>query len=548
MTDITSRRDTTDADNKKSAEEIAKSTSKRKSSPSESPSKLQTIGQNPTLRGGFVGLEVVHISSGRIRVQAKPETSVDLLNKLAKTLDAQSEFTSVTVNKPARSLVVKFDERQISAGVVLGILKKLGIPDMSSVRHKMPEDPFATWKSADFWREQGIDLIPLLLGLAVTGRLGINGFAAIPVYLITAEAARKVISYLQPQVSAFLTSSDSVQNPTQNSVGVERSESKSKSISTSQQASQGANQQNPLSSLTSQIKNRIKAQVKSHLLQQEASKHQLISKHPAKPQGSASVGKQEKTEYQTEYQQSSSTLSVEHQPKLSTKTLATQQVTTQQIATQQVTVTEIRAKQPTATEIGKLSVISSRTDSHGTGTVKYSIIHSIPGRVRFHVPKIGSDRVYARNLETLLKADSHVISVRINPDAASVAIAYQTNTQNNSKHNSQLNTSYWVNLLNQAVSQQSLEPQARSGTQPTTSSPVTESSTSENLANSQVSDQSAPKLLISGIMNGNSQLAAPNPGVNNRANYYDNTSRLWTDFKSPALSYSLDFMANFPLD
>lgn len=45
----------------------------------------------------------------------------------------------------------------------------------------------------DFWKEQGLDFIPLATGLAVTGGLGISGLAAIPVYMIAAEATRQAI-------------------------------------------------------------------------------------------------------------------------------------------------------------------------------------------------------------------------------------------------------------------------------------------------------------------------------------------------------------------
>jgi hypothetical protein len=68
--------------------------------------------------------------------------------------------------------------------------------------------------------------------------------------------------------------------------------------------------------------------------------------------------------------------------------------------------------------------------------VDYSIVHAIPGRIRFHVPQIASDRQYVQRLENLLKADPVVTSERINREAASVAITYKTATLENSKERS----------------------------------------------------------------------------------------------------------------
>ncbi|MBD2301666.1 HMA2 domain-containing protein [Nostoc sp. FACHB-190] len=58
--------------------------------------------------------------------------------------------------------------------------------------------------------------------------------------------------------------------------------------------------------------------------------------------------------------------------------------------------------------------------------VAYNIVHAIPGRIRFHIPQISRDRHYVQRLENLLKADPVVTSERINKDAASLVITYNT--------------------------------------------------------------------------------------------------------------------------
>jgi hypothetical protein len=70
--------------------------------------------------------------------------------------------------------------------------------------------------------------------------------------------------------------------------------------------------------------------------------------------------------------------------------------------------------------------------------INYSVVHSIPGRIRFNVPRIAQDRAYARTLERLLKTEPHVTNVRLNCDAASVAIAFEP---------SSLTESHWFALL-----------------------------------------------------------------------------------------------------
>jgi hypothetical protein len=54
----------------------------------------------------------------------------------------------------------------------------------------------------------------------------------------------------------------------------------------------------------------------------------------------------------------------------------------------------------------------------------YMIMHSVPGRLRLRIPRLGSDPLYAKRLEKLLTADKHVNHVRMNRAAASLVIQY----------------------------------------------------------------------------------------------------------------------------
>lgn len=54
-----------------------------------------------------------------------------------------------------------------------------------------------------------------------------------------------------------------------------------------------------------------------------------------------------------------------------------------------------------------------------------SLIHAIPGRARFRVPRLSFDPKYADDLQTLIESDVRVTQVRVNRAAASIAITYK---------------------------------------------------------------------------------------------------------------------------
>lgn len=82
-------------------------------------------------------------------------------------------------------------------------------------------------------------------------------------------------------------------------------------------------------------------------------------------------------------------------------------------------------KQPAA--VGVATQANYAVDGHQTPNTlgDYAIAHSVPGRIRLRVPRLASDRVFARRLETLLKASDRITHVRLNCAAASVAIHYE---------------------------------------------------------------------------------------------------------------------------
>jgi Cu2+-exporting ATPase len=60
-----------------------------------------------------------------------------------------------------------------------------------------------------------------------------------------------------------------------------------------------------------------------------------------------------------------------------------------------------------------------------TAKINYSVVHTIPGRVRFRIPLLNINPDYAQRLQDLPKSDSRIIQVHINQLVASVVITYK---------------------------------------------------------------------------------------------------------------------------
>lgn len=349
------------------------------------------LGQSSELQISATGMQVVHATNGRIRIKATDGSLSYNIKAIAKHLKQYKGVKEVSTNEQTLSMVVTFDENKLPLPKMLAILQQLNI---QTAQNAPLADPFAPWKSLDFWKEQTVSFIPLITGLAVTGGLGISGLRSIPLYMITAEATRLVIDYLEP----YMTGRDAV--------------------------------------------------------------------------------------------------------KESAKTV----VTTEEC-------------QPVAAgdKITKTTIKSSEVD--------YNVVHEIPGRIRFHIPQIASDRAYAKRLEKLLKTDALVIQVRMNCDAASLAISYKK---------SKVAVSHWVSLMESALQ--------TNPTPPITKVPAQTPVAIEEL--NKTSTTLEPETV--------SRLTTPSEPTAT-TNLFDtqgqtlNISSLWAEMKPSALSYSLNFIANLPL-
>jgi Cu2+-exporting ATPase len=101
---------------------------------------------------------------------------------------------------------------------------------------------------------------------------------------------------------------------------------------------------------------------------------------------------------------------------------------------------QVKSAQTTAIELNGNSAIVAGNDNSETlpSKITYKLVHEIPGRMRFRVPRIAEDAEYSRKLNLLLEADANVTEVRLTPEAASVAIRYKIGPISDEKMRSHL--------------------------------------------------------------------------------------------------------------
>ncbi|MEA5622986.1 HMA2 domain-containing protein [Nostoc sp. UHCC 0251] len=374
----------------------------------------------PTKSQPSDGLQIVHVTNGRVRLRTTDSSLNSILDSIAQDLRSLEGVREVTVNQQTGSLVVNFDEDKLSLPGILALKTDIEIQQpQASSDSPSKTDPFAAWKSPSFWKEQGISLIPMMAGLAVTGRLGIHGWVSIPVYMIVADATRGVIGCIGSQVPTL-----------------------------------EKNEGNNTSSAISELSN----EERKSTIQQEKSTNNLEK----------------------------------------------------------------------ASEVA------------APAKIDYSVVHAIGRRIRLNVPKISQDRGYGRRLERIIKTDAEVTSVRINFDAASIAIAYKSR---------EIPLSHWVSLMELALE---TNPPTLGIT--TANQPLQEVSQTTEITDATTPNHTTPISQTAEIID----TTTPNhtTPVSQTAEIIDTTtanqtsselSSLWSNLKSPAMSFSLGIMANLPL-
>jgi len=190
---------------------------------------------------------------------------------------------------------------------------------------------------------------------------------------------------------------------------------------------------------------------------------------------------------------------------------------------------------------------SSTTDR--VDKIAYSVVHTIPGRIRLSVRRIAYDLEYTRRLEKLLKADAPVTSIRLNRDAASIVINYQCDA---------VPVSHWVSMLQLANKANFLEVSCPSEVlvvETNASANFTEVKTQRQLSEPAIPDSYKTGLTSTDCTEAKNQLLLTEPASPTSV-AIDSTSvmlqptlevaSLWAELKSPALTVCLEGMAQLP--
>jgi len=94
-----------------------------------------------------------------------------------------------------------------------------------------------------------------------------------------------------------------------------------------------------------------------------------------------------------------------------------------------------------------------------SSAVTYTIVHTIPGRIRFHIPRLLKDRKYAQRLMRLARAETRIKQARVNRDTASWVVTYQTGRNGSSQGNNQeMAVAELVTLIQSAAMPSSTSP------------------------------------------------------------------------------------------
>jgi Cu2+-exporting ATPase len=102
---------------------------------------------------------------------------------------------------------------------------------------------------------------------------------------------------------------------------------------------------------------------------------------------------------------------------------------------EEVSVTSISAYQTAEKQYGK---VTATTSAKQILPVTHSIVHAVPGRLRWRVPRLRYDANYAQRLLALLEADTLITNARIKPAAASLVVTYKVSAIKDAKMRSRL--------------------------------------------------------------------------------------------------------------
>ncbi|MBW4495012.1 MAG: hypothetical protein KME26_18395 [Oscillatoria princeps RMCB-10] len=154
------------------------------------------------------GIYVAHASPGRVRLRAAGSDFAPALDAVAKQLRQLEGVCEVGTNQGTGSLTVTFDSLALPLPELLGAIEGWGAAPATAVAAQANRtDPFAAWKSKEFWKKQGRSFLPVIAGLLAARGLGLVGWRALLAYVIAANTTRQVFDQLDKATPATAPSS-----------------------------------------------------------------------------------------------------------------------------------------------------------------------------------------------------------------------------------------------------------------------------------------------------------------------------------------------------
>jgi cation transport ATPase len=144
-----------------------------------------------------MGISVAHASPGRVRLRAAGIDCAPALDAIAQKLRQLEGVCEVGKNQGTGSLTVTFDSKALPLPELLGAIEGWGAAPATALAAKANQtDPFAAWKSAEFWKKQGRSFLPVIAGLLAARGLGLVGWRALLAYMIAANTTRQLFDQL----------------------------------------------------------------------------------------------------------------------------------------------------------------------------------------------------------------------------------------------------------------------------------------------------------------------------------------------------------------
>ncbi len=164
-----------------------------------------------------IGLEIVHAIPGRVRLKAARGTSLSAVEKIAACLREQTGINEVKLNRQTGSVTIAFTQSERTVQQILELVQGCGVglcEPWQAAASGQPEAPAiaAVTQSVTQWAAQVESFVPLMVGMLLTQRLGIQGLQALPVYLIAATTTRQVIEQLPLELPLLPATSSSEKN------------------------------------------------------------------------------------------------------------------------------------------------------------------------------------------------------------------------------------------------------------------------------------------------------------------------------------------------